>query len=225
MAICPDCGTLNNDNSRYCMACGSELPVMPPAQPVQPVQAAQPVTQPIQPAQPVAAPVYQPAQAAQPVAAPVYQPAQAAQPAAQPVYQPVQQAAPGQKPMIPVVQTTPSSPVPPLTENDVNAVYMQPEYLKTYSDTPRQGANKYCKTGFALAIIGIFCMGLTCPVSIVYCIIGFFDARKKQEEGKILAIPGFVISTFILFCIIVTAIAQPSVYTEFFELWKTVFNR
>ena len=219
MAICPSCGTLNNDNNKFCMACGAVIPVM---QPAQPVQAAQPVTQPVQPAQPAAAPVYQPAQAAQPAAAPVYQPAQ---PAAAPVYQPVQQAAPGQKPMIPVVQTTPSSPVPPVSENDVNAIYMQPEYLKTYSDTPRQGSNKYCKNGFILAIIGIFCMGLTCPVSIVFCIIGFFDARKKQEEGKILAIPGFVISTFILFCLIVTAIAEPSVYTEFFELWKTVFNR
>jgi len=219
MAICPGCGTLNNDNNKFCMACGAVIPVM---QPAQPVQAAQPVTQPVQPAQPAAAPVYQPAQAAQPAAAPVYQPAQ---PAAAPVYQPVQQAAPGQKPMIPVVQTTPSSPVPPVSENDVNAIYMQPEYLKTYSDTPRQGSNKYCKNGFILAIIGIFCMGLTCPVSIVFCIIGFFDARKKQEEGKILAIPGFVISTFILFCLIVTAIAEPSVYTEFFELWKTVFNR
>ncbi len=208
MAICPSCGTFNNDNNKFCMACGAVIPVM---QPAQPVQAAQPVTQPVQPAQPAAAPVYQPAQAAQPAAAPVYQP--------------VQQAAPGQKPMIPVVQTTPSAPVPPLNGNDVNAVYMQPEYLKTYSDTPRQGNNKYCKTGFALAIIGIFCMGLTCPVSIVFCIIGFFDARKKQEEGKILAIPGFVISTFILFCLIVTAIAEPSVYTEFIELWKTVFNR
>ena len=219
MAICPGCGTLNNDNNKFCMACGAVIPVM---QPAQPVQAAQPVTQPVQPAQPAAAPVYQPAQAAQPAAAPVYQPAQ---PAAAPVYQPVQQAAPGQKPMIPVVQTTPSSPVPPVSENDVNAIYMQPEYLKTYSDTPRQGSNKYCKNGFILAIVGIFCMGLTCPVSIVFCIIGFFDARKKQEEGKILAIPGFVISTFILFCLIVTAIAEPSVYTEFFELWKTVFNR
>ena len=148
MAICPNCGTLNKDNSRYCMACGEELIDMLPEQPVQP-------------AQPVAAPVYQPAQPAQPVAAPVYQ---SAQPVAAPVYQPVQQAAPGQKPMIPVVQTTPSAPVPPLNGNDVNAVYMQPEYLKTYSDTPRQGNNKYCKTGFALAIIGIFCMGLTCPV-------------------------------------------------------------
>ena len=216
MANCPACGTLNNDNNKFCMACGAVLPVM------QPVRPAQPIAQPVQSA---AQPVYQPAQAAQPVAAPVYQPAQAAQPVAAPVYQPAQQAVPGQKPMVPVVQTTPSAPVPPLTENDVNAVYMQPEYLKTYSNTPRQGANKYCKTGFALAIIGIFCMGLTCPVSIVYCIIGFFDARKKQEEGKILAIPGFVISTFILFCLIVTAIAEPSVYTEFFELWKTVFNR
>ena len=208
MAICPSCGTLNNDNNKFCMACGAVIPVM---QPAQPVQAAQPVTQPVQPARPAAAPVYQPAQAAQPAAAPVYQP--------------VQQAAPGQKPMIPVVQTTPSSAVPPVSENDVNAIYMQPEYLKTYSDTPRQGSNKYCKNGFILAIVGIFCMGLTCPVSIVFCIIGFFDARKKQEEGKILAIPGFVISTFILFCLIVTAIAEPSVYTEFFELWKTVFNR
>lgn len=208
MAICPGCGTLNNDNNKFCMACGAVIPVM---QPAQPVQAAQPVTQPVQPARPAAAPVYQPAQAAQPAAAPVYQP--------------VQQAAPGQKPMIPVVQTTPSSPVPPVSENDVNAIYMQPEYLKTYSDTPRQGSNKYCKNGFILAIIGIFCMGLTCPVSIVFCIIGFFDARKKQEEGKILAIPGFVISTFILFCLIATAIYEPSVYTQFFEMWKSIFNR
>ena len=49
MAICPGCGTLNNDNNKFCMACGAVIPVM---QPAQPVQAAQPVTQPVQPAQP-----------------------------------------------------------------------------------------------------------------------------------------------------------------------------
>ena len=59
----------------------------------------------------------------------------------------------------------------------------------------------------------------------VWYINRYIALLEKQEEGKILAIPGFVISTFILFCLIVTAIAEPSVYTEFFELWKTVFNR
>ena len=169
--------------------------MLPVIEQAQPVQAAQ---------QPVTQPV-------QPVAAPVYQPAQ-----------PVTQPAPGQKPMIPVVQTAPSAPIP---ESEVNAVYMQPEYLKTYSDTPRQGSNKYCKTGFTLAIIGLFCMGLTCPFSIVYCIIGFFDARKKQEEGKILAIPGFVISSIIILSLVVTAIHEPQVYTQFIDIWKEIFNR
>ena len=163
-------------------------------------------------------PVIEQAQPVQPSAAPVYQPAQPGQP----VFQPVQQAAPGQKPMIPVVQTAPSAPIP---ESEVNAVYMQPEYLKTYSGTPRQGSNKYCKTGFTLAIIGLFCMGLTCPFSIVYCIIGFFDARKKQEEGKILAIPGFVISSIIILSLVVTAIHEPQVYTQFIDIWKEIFNR
>lgn len=198
MAICPNCGAANADNNKFCSGCGAMLPVIEQAQPV---QAAQTVTQPVQP---VSAPVYQPAQTAQPV------------------FQPVQQAAPGQKPMIPVVQTAPSSPIP---ESEVNAVYMQPEYLKTYSDTPRQGSNKYCKNGFILAIVGLFCMGLTCPFSIVYCIIGFFDARKKQEEGKILAIPGFVISSIIILSIVVTAIHEPEVFTRFIDIWKEVFNR
>ena len=217
MAVCPNCGAANADNNKFCSGCGAMLPVIEQAQPVQAAQ--QPVTQPVQP---VAAPVYQPAQPVtqpvQPSAAPVYQPAQPGQP----VFQPVKQAAPGQKPMIPVVQTAPSAPIP---ESEVNAVYMQPEYLKTYSDTPRQGSNKYCKTGFTLAIIGLFCMGLTCPFSIVYCIIGFFDARKKQEEGKILAIPGFVISSIIILSLVVTAIHEPQVYTQFIDIWKEIFNR
>ncbi len=199
MAVCPNCGAANADNNKFCSGCGAMLPVIEQAQPVQAAQ--QPVTQPVQP---VAAPVYQPAQPGQPV------------------FQPVQQAAPGQKPMIPVVQTAPSAPIP---ESEVNAVYMQPEYLKTYSDTPRQGSNKYCKIGFTLAIIGLFCMGLTCPFSIVYCIIGFFDARKKQEEGKILAIPGFVISSIIILSLVVTAIHEPQVYTQFIDIWKEIFNR
>ena len=46
MAVCPNCGALNNGSSKFCTSCGGPLPV--PEQVSQPVQQQQPVQQPVQ---------------------------------------------------------------------------------------------------------------------------------------------------------------------------------
>ena len=91
MAICPNCGALNNDSSKFCISCGAPLPVaQPAAQPAAPAQPApqqnveipNPQNQYWQ--QPVQA---QPETAPQPEAIPIV-PAQPVY--AQPITQPVQ---------------------------------------------------------------------------------------------------------------------------------------
>ena len=89
MALCPNCGALNNDGSKFCTSCGGPLPVAQPA----PQPAAQPAPQASveipnpqnqywqQPAQPQAVPVQQPQAVPIVPAQPVY---------AQPITQPVQ---------------------------------------------------------------------------------------------------------------------------------------
>ena len=89
MAVCPNCGALNNDGSKFCTSCGGPLPVAQPA----PQPAAQPAPQASveipnpqnqywqQPAQPQAVPVQQPQAVPIVPAQPVY---------AQPITQPVQ---------------------------------------------------------------------------------------------------------------------------------------
>lgn len=93
MAICPNCGALNNDGSKFCISCGAPLPVPQPA--AQP--AAQPAPQPApqasveipnpqnqywqQPSEPQSVPVQQPQAIPIVPAQPVY---------AQPITQPVQ---------------------------------------------------------------------------------------------------------------------------------------
>ena len=91
MAICPNCGALNNDSSKFCISCGAPLPIaQPTAQPAAPAQPApqqnveipNPQNQYWQ--QPVQA---QPGTAPQPEAIPIV-PAQPVY--AQPITQPVQ---------------------------------------------------------------------------------------------------------------------------------------
>ncbi|WP_051688809.1 zinc ribbon domain-containing protein [Butyrivibrio sp. AE2032] len=131
-----------------------------------------------QPAQPV----YQPVQEAQP-AQPVYQPVQEAQPV-QPVYQPVQEAQP--------VQPDYQQPIP---IQPVQPVYAQP-IVPPVSNRPK--TNSLCKTGFILSLVGLACIGLTCPIGLILCVIGLFSSSKKKEGGKGLAIAGIIISSIII---------------------------
>ena len=87
MAICPNCGALNNDSSKFCIGCGAPLP------------AAQPAAQPAQPAPQASVEIpnpqnqywQQPAAAPAPVQQPEAIPIVPAQPVyAQPITQPVQ---------------------------------------------------------------------------------------------------------------------------------------
>lgn len=91
MAICPNCGALNNDSSKFCISCGAPLPVPQPAE--------QPAVQPAQPAPQESVELpnpqnqywQQPATAPEPERQPEAIPIVPAQPVyAQPITQPIQ---------------------------------------------------------------------------------------------------------------------------------------
>lgn len=120
---------------------------------------------------PVQQPVYQ-----QPAPQPVYQ-----QPAPQPVYQqPVSQ---------PVVIQPAAQPVQP--------VYAQPI---TQPVVKKEKKNGLCVAGFILSLVGLACIGLTCPLGFLFCVIGLIVAIVKKQKGKGLAIAGLIISAFIMIC-------------------------
>ena len=130
---------------------------------------------------PLPAPVQQPAaQPVQPVyQQPVAQPAP--QPAAQPVYQqPVSQ---------PVIIQPAAQPVQP--------VYAQPI---TQPVVKKEKKNGLCVAGFVLSLVGLACLGLTCPLGFLFCVIGLIVAIVKKQKGKGLAIAGLIISAFIMIC-------------------------
>lgn len=124
---------------------------------------------------PLPAPVQQPA--AQPVQ-PVYQ-----QPAPQPVYQqPVSQPAPQ-----PVIIQPAAQPVQP--------VYAQPI---TQPVVKKEKKNGLCVAGFVLSLIGLGCLGITCPIGFLLSLIGLIVAIAKKQKGKGFAIAGLIISAIIM---------------------------
>ena len=124
---------------------------------------------------PLPAPVQQPA--AQPVQ-PVYQ-----QPAPQPVYQqPVSQPAPQ-----PVIIQPAAQPVQP--------VYAQPI---TQPVVKKEKKNGLCVAGFVLSLIGLGCLGITCPIGFLLSLIGLIVAIAKQQKGKGFASAGLIISAIIM---------------------------
>ena len=124
---------------------------------------------------PLPAPVQQPA--AQP-GQPVYQ-----QPAPQPVYQqPVSQPAPQ-----PVIIQPAAQPVQP--------VYAQPI---TQPVVKKEKKNGLCVAGFVLSLIGLGCLGITCPIGFLLSLIGLIVAIAKKQKGKGFAIAGLIISAIIM---------------------------
>ena len=124
---------------------------------------------------PLPAPVQQPVQ-------PVYQ-QPAPQPAAQPVYQqPVYQPAPQ-----PVIIQPAAQPVQP--------VYAQPI---TQPVVKREKKNGLCVAGFVLSLVGLGCLGITCPIGFLLSLIGLIVAIAKKQKGKGLAIAGLIISAIIM---------------------------
>lgn len=125
---------------------------------------------------PVQQPAAQPVQPAyqQPAPQPVYQ-----QPAPQPVYQ---QPAPQ-----PVVIQPAAQPVQP--------VYAQPI---TQPVVKKEKKNGLCVAGFVLSLVGLACIGLTCPLGFLFCVIGLIVAIVKKQKGKGLAIAGLIISAIIM---------------------------
>ena len=115
-----------------------------------------------------------------PVQQPVYQ-----QPAPQPVYQqPVSQPV-----SQPVVIQPAAQPVQP--------VYAQPI---TQPVVKKEKKNGLCVAGFILSLVGLACIGLTCPLGFLFCVIGLIVAIVKKQKGKGLAIAGLIISAFIMIC-------------------------
>lgn len=133
---------------------------------------------------PLPAPVQQPA--AQPVQ-PVYQ-QPAPQPAAQPVYQqPVYQQ--------PVAQPAPQPVIIQPVAQPVQPVYAQPI---TQPVVKKEKKNGLCVAGFVLSLIGLGCLGITCPIGFLLSLIGLIVAIAKKQKGKGFAIAGLIISAIIM---------------------------
>lgn len=128
---------------------------------------------------PLPAPVQQPVQ-------PAYQqpaPQPAPQPAAQPAYQqPVSQPAPQ-----PVIIQPAAQPVQP--------VYAQPI---TQPVVKKEKKNGLCVAGFVLSLVGLACLGITCPIGFILSLIGLIVAIAKKQKGKGFAIAGLIISAIIM---------------------------
>ena len=138
---------------------------------------------------PLPAPVQQPA--AQPVQ-PVYQ-QPAPQPAAQPVYQqPVYQQPVYQQP---VAQPAPQPAIIQPAAQPVQPVYAQPI---TQPVVKKEKKNGLCVAGFVLSLIGLGCLGITCPIGFLLSLIGLIVAIAKKQKGKGFAIAGLIISAIIM---------------------------
>ena len=140
---------------------------------------------------PLPAPVQQPVQqpAPQPAAQPVYQ-----QPVyQQPVYQ--QPAAQPVQPAQPVYQQPAATPIQP-----AQPVYQQPVYAQpiTQPVVKKEKSNGLCVAGFVLSLVGLGCLGITCPIGFLLSLIGLIVACAKKKKGKGLAIAGLIISLIIM---------------------------
>lgn len=125
---------------------------------------------------PLPAPVQQPVQ-------PVYQ-----QPTPQPATQPVYQQPAYQQPVSqPVIIQPAAQPVQP--------VYAQPI---TQPVVKREKKNGLCVAGFVLSLVGLGCLGITCPIGFLLSLIGLIVAIAKKQKGKGLAIAGLIISAIIM---------------------------
>ena len=133
---------------------------------------------------PLPAPVQQPA--AQPVQ-PVYQ-----QPAPQPVAQPVYQQPVYQQP---VAQPAPQPVIIQPVAQPVQPVYAQPI---TQPVVKKEKKNGLCVAGFVLSLIGLGCLGITCPIGFLLSLIGLIVAIAKKQKGKGFAIAGLIISAIIM---------------------------
>lgn len=72
--------------------------------------------------------------------------------------------------------------------------------------------NKFAIIGFVLSLFGIFTIGITSIVGLVYCILGLLKS-KKIVEGKKLSIIGLINCIFIL--IIISIIIFPSMIIKY----------
>ena len=153
MAICPNCGTNNNDGSKFCYNCGGPIP------------AGQPAPQP--------------------------QPAQQAVPQAPEGFQPIPE--PSNGGFIPI---TPTNPLPNMTP--IQPSYAQPITQPVQKPINKPKSNGFCNWGLALSIIGLCTLGSTSLLGLIFSVIGFFSARKKNQPGTGKAIVGTIMSGLIV---------------------------
>ncbi len=109
-------------------------------------------------------------------------PAPVQQPAAQPVQPAYQQPA-----TQPVIIQPAAQPVQP--------VYAQPI---TQPVVKKEKKNGLCVAGFVLSLVGLACLGITCPIGFILSLIGLIVAIAKKQKGKGFAIAGLIISAIIM---------------------------
>ena len=62
--------------------------------------------------------------------------------------------------------------------------------------------NGLATTGFVLSLVSLLCCGTSSMLALVFSIIGLVESKKKNGEGKGLAIAGIVISSIMLVLLI-----------------------
>lgn len=204
MSVCPNCGAAGN-GEKFCVNCGTLLPVEEQAQPVQPAPAPAPAPAPSQPQAIPVQPVYdQPSQGYQPAPAPGYaQPANGYQPAPAPGYaQPGwQQPDQGYQQPDYMQQGMGYQPQPGMgyqQQPGMGYQGYQPQMQSSYVPEPKKSTNGACIAGFILGLVGIFTFAIPSFIGFIVSLIGVIVASVKKQKGKVLGIIGMVLSLLMM---------------------------
>ncbi len=197
MALCPKCGSANDEGAKFCIICGTPLSGAQPVQPEPQEPAYQQPQEPVyqQPQEPVyqqpQEPAYQQPQepAHEQPQGPAYQQPQ------EPVYQQPQEPV-YQQPQQPVYQ----QPQQPAYQQPQQPAYQQPQPV--YRQLVQQPAkkkqkvksNSMCTTGFVFSLLGVFLLGTTSLLGLIFSIIGLSSAKKKNQPGRGKAIAGIILA-------------------------------
>ena len=205
MSVCPNCGAAGN-GEKFCVNCGTLLPVEEQAQPVRQAQP-QPAPAPA-PSQPQAIPVQpvydQPGQAYQPAPAPGYaQQTNGYQPAPAPGYAQPGWQQPNQGYQQPdyMQQGMGYQPQPGMgyqQQPGMGYQGYQPQMQSSYVPEPKKSTNGACIAGFILGLVGIFTFAIPSFIGFIVSLIGVIVASVKKQKGKVLGIIGMVLSLLMM---------------------------
>ena len=94
------------------------------------------------------------------------------------------------------IPITPTNPLPGYTP--IQPVYAQPITQPVQKPINKPKSNGFCNAGLAFSIIGLCTLGSTSLLGLIFSVIGFFSAKKKNQPGTGKAITGMIMSAIIV---------------------------